>query len=110
MATRASIKFTVEGKPMFAMYKHWDGYPTALGKKLEEIVKAGKMTDGLLGQDRTLGAAFNGPGCLFATVIAKLKQEPGDVYICDIESVGKQDEDYVYEMNEKGGISWAKIG
>jgi hypothetical protein len=108
MATRASITFTVKGKPMFAMYKHWDGYPKGLGKKLEEIVKAGTMTNGL-GQDRTLGAVFNGPGCLFATVIAKLKQEPGDVYICDIESVGKQGEDYVYEMNEKGGIGWAEI-
>jgi len=109
MATRASITFTVKGKPMFAMYKHFDGYPEGFGKRLKEIVKAGKIINGL-GSDRTLGGTFNGPGCLFATVVALLKKEPGDVYICDIDSVGKQGEDYVYEMNEKGGVGWAEIG
>ena len=108
MATRASVIFKTKGKPMFAMYKHWDGYPNGLGARLKEIVSTGPIVNGL-GSDRTLGSVFNGAGCMFATVIAKMKQEPGDVYICDIESVGKQGEDYVYEMNERGEIGWAEV-
>ena len=105
MATRASVVFKEKGQPVFAMYKHYDGYPEGLGKTLKSIITEGKMVNGL-GADRTLGKVFNGYGCMFATIIAKMKDEPGDVYICKVSDVGHQDEDYLYEVNEKGEVNW----
>ena len=58
MATRASIVMKENGKPMVAVYKHWDGYPSGLGKSLEEIIMGGKITNGL-GAERKLGEVFN---------------------------------------------------
>ena len=105
MATRASVIFKEKGEPVFAMYKHYDGYPDGLGAELKSIVSGGKLVNGL-GSNRTLGSTFNGYGCMFATIIAKLKDEPGNVYICKISDVGQQGEDYLYEMNEKGEVTW----
>ena len=108
MATRASVIFKEEGEPMFAMYKHWDGYPEGFGEKLKKIIAKGKLINGLEGEPK-LGEVFNGVGCMFATIIAKLKSEPGDVYICHIDQVGNHGEDYIYEVNEKGEVSWKLI-
>ncbi len=105
MATRASVIFKEKGEPVFAMYKQYDGYPEGLGDTLKSIVKQGKIVNGL-GPDRTLGSYFNGYGCMWATIIAKLKDEPGNVYICKISDVGQQGEDYVYEMDERGKVTW----
>ena len=109
MATRASIIFKEGGRPMAAIYKQYDGYPEGLGAKLKEIVAGGQMVNGCLPGDE-LGKRFNGAGCLFATVIQQLKRTVGDVYICHPDDVGHQGEDYIYEMNEKGGVGWAEIG
>ena len=98
MATRASIVMKEKGKPMMAVYKHWDGYPSGLGKQLESIISGGTLTNGLSGKPK-MGEAFNGAGCLFASIIAILKQNPGDVYITSLESVGKSGEEYVYEID-----------
>jgi hypothetical protein len=108
MGTRASVIFKTENEPVFAMYKHYDGYPEGLGKELKSIIAEGTITNGL-GAERTLGKAFNGYGCMFATIIAKLKNEPGNVYICKIKDVGYQGEEYIYEVNEKGEVSWKSI-
>lgn len=104
MATRASVIFKQKGEPVFAIYKHYDGYPEGLGETLKSIVKRGKLVNGL-GANPKLGDVFNGYGCMFATVIAEMKTQPGDVYICKISDVGTQDEDYVYEMDEFGTVT-----
>jgi hypothetical protein len=104
MGTRASVIFTEKNQPVCAIYRQYDGYPEGLGAELESIIKAGKFSTGL-GSDRTLGSHFNGAGCMFATVIAKLKEEAGNVYMCNPNEVGDQFEDYVYTVNEKGEIS-----
>lgn len=101
MATRASIVMKEEGKPMLAVYKHWDGYPSGLGKSLEEIVMGGQITNGL-GINPELGKVFNGAGCLFASIISILKDRPGDVYITSLDSVGKSGEEYIYEIDVNG--------
>lgn len=98
MATRASIIMKEEGKPMLAIYKHWDGYPSGLGKSLEEIIMGGQITNGL-GMNPELGKVFNGAGCLFASIISILKEKPGDVYITNLDSVGKSGEEYIYEID-----------
>ena len=106
MATRASVIFKEFGQPVMAIYKHWDGYPDNLGVKLKRIVSNGRLKNGLGPNDRVLGTAFNGWGCMFATVIASLKDSPGDVYVCKIGDVGHQGEDFVYEMDEAGNVTW----
>lgn len=108
MGTRASVIFKEKDKPMFAMYRHYDGYPTGLGEELKAIISGGTIVNGL-GSNRTLGATFNGAGCLFATIISKLKDEPGNVYMCHIDQVGNQGEDYIYEVNEKGEVNWGAV-
>ena len=101
MATRASIVMKENGKPMMAVYKHWDGYPNGLGKELKEIIDGGKLTNGLSGKPK-IGEAFNGAGCLFASIIALLKQCPGDVYVTSLDSVGSAGEEYIYEIDVNG--------
>lgn len=98
MATRASIIMKEEGKPILAIYKHWDGYPNGLGKELKDIIDGGKITDGL-GSNTKLGQVFNGAGCLFSSIISILKKQPGDVYITSIDNVGKSGEEYIYEID-----------
>jgi hypothetical protein len=101
MATRASIVMKEEGKPILSVYKHWDGYPSGLGKSLEEIVMGGQITNGL-GINSELGKVFNGAGCLFASIISILKDKPGDVYITSLDSVGNSGEEYIYEIDVNG--------
>ena len=98
MATRASIIMKENGKPMVAVYKHWDGYPSGLGKSLEEIIMGGQITHGL-GLNSELGKVFNGAGCLFASIVSILKEKPGDVYMTSIDSVGRSGEEYIYEID-----------
>lgn len=98
MATRASIVMKENGKPMMAVYKHWDGYPSGLGKTLESIISGGTITNGLSGNPK-MGEAFNGAGCLFASIISLLKERPGDVYITNLDDVGKAGEEYIYTID-----------
>jgi len=104
MATRASIIMKEEGQPLMAIYKHWDGYPSGLGKQIEDIIAGGKIVNGL-SVDSKLGEVFNGAGCLFATMIAKLKENPGDVYITSLDSVGNNGEEYIYEVDVQNNIA-----
>jgi hypothetical protein len=102
MATRASVIFKENGKAIGAMYKHYDGYiKGGLGDDLISLISNGKVGNGISGSPK-LGEYFNGAGCVFATAIAKLKQSVGDVYICDIESVSNQGEDYIYTIDVIG--------
>jgi hypothetical protein len=108
MATRASIKFTDnQGSFIANVYHHYDGYPEYLGRVLTELTAApiqngltlkrgpnGEPTRGVLGE------VFNGMGCLVASVIAKLKDQPGSVYLYTEADWGECGEDYLYEVVE----------
>ena len=63
------------------IYHHWDGYPEGLGVKLASYLDDKKITNGLSGKNDY--DVFNGMGCLAASLVAKLKEGPGDVYIED---------------------------
>ena len=92
MATRATISIArrEEGvsfserpdKTIVDIYHHWDGYPEGLGVKLASYLDDKKITNGL-GRDND--NLFNGMGCLAASLVAELKEGPGDVYIEDPE-------------------------
>lgn len=104
MATRASIKFSDKNGNFLAnVYKHYDGYPEYLGEELLKLT-SGKIVNGLTikpdGVHHVLGEMFNGMGCLVASVIAKLKDQPGDVYLYSEMDYGNCGEDYLYEVIE----------
>ena len=91
MATRAMISiakreegvsFSIEPhKTIVDIYHHWDGYPEGLGVKLASYLDDKKITNGLSGKNDY--DVFNGMGCLAASLVAELKEGPGDVYIED---------------------------
>ncbi len=94
MSTNATIKITEKGKTLCNLYVHWDGYWDGLGKDIVNIISKGKLQNGLSG-NKTLGSQFNGAGCLAATLIAKLKTEPGNIYLA---TDGTQDDMNHYDL------------
>ena len=90
MATRAMISiakreegvsFSEEpNQTIVDIYHHWDGYPEGLGVTLASYLDGYRITNGL-GRDNEY--VFNGLGCLAASLIAELKDGPGNIYIED---------------------------
>ncbi len=101
MATRASIKLSdSNGNFVANIYHHYDGYPEYLGNVLLELT-SGEVVNGLTaGKNQVLGETFNGTSCLFATLVARLKQVPGQVYLHTEDDFGRCHEDYLYEVIE----------
>jgi hypothetical protein len=98
MATRASIRFRDnEGNFVANIYHHYDGYPGYLGNVLKEIINGGPIENGISGRP-VLGEFFNGFSCLVASVVAKLKISPGNVYLYTEREFGNVYEDYVYDV------------
>jgi hypothetical protein len=103
MATRAMISvakreegvsFSEEpNKTIVDIYHHWDGYPEGLGVTLAYYLEEKKITNGLSSKDNE-DLIFNGMGCLAASLVAYLKDGPGDVYIEPRESHGWIDYQY----------------
>lgn len=92
MGTRALIRiYDHEDKPIAAIYRHSDGYPTGLGRDLREHA-ALRITRGR--QER--GTA-NGMECFAAQVVAALKDGPGGIYLQrpDVRADGCS---YVYHL------------
>ena len=92
MATRATVSVArrEEGvsfsekpnKTIVDIYHHYDGYPEGLGVTLASYLDDFVITNGL-GRDNDY--VFNGLGCLAASLVAELKDGPGNVYIEDPE-------------------------
>ena len=91
MATRATISIArrEEGvsfsekpnKTIVDIYHHYDGYPEGLGVTLASYLDGKSITNGLGSRDDY--DYFNGLGCLAASLVAELKDGPGNVYIED---------------------------
>ena len=91
MATRATVSIArrEEGvsfsekpnKTIVDIYHHYDGYPEGLGVTLASYLDDKKITNGLGSRDDY--DYFNGLGCLAASLVAELKDGPGNVYIED---------------------------
>ena len=103
MATRAMISIAkreegvsfseIPNKTIVDIYHHWDGYPEGLGVTLAYYLEEKKITNGLSSKDNE-DLIFNGMGCLAASLVAYLKDGPGDVYIEPRESHGWIDYQY----------------
>ena len=93
MATRATVSIAKreEGvsfsekpnKTIVDIYHHYDGYPEGLGVKLASYLDDYHIVNGAGREGDTL---FNGIGCMAASIIAHLKDGPGNVYIEDKDS------------------------
>jgi len=93
MATRATVSIAKreEGvsfsekpnKTIVDIYHHYDGYPEGLGVKLASYLNDYHIVNGAGKEGDTL---FNGLGCMAASIIAHLKDGPGNVYIENKES------------------------
>ena len=91
MATRATVSIAKreEGvsfsekpnKTIVDIYHHYDGYPEGLGVTLASYLDGKAITNGLGNRDDY--DYFNGLGCLAASLVAELKDGPGNVYIED---------------------------
>jgi len=96
MGTRALIHvYDEEYNAIVTIYRHYDGYPQALGADIVEIIS-----------DKESGEITNSwksdIGCLAAQLVAGLKNEPGNVYLIrpGSDDVG---EEYVYKLKPGEG-------
>ena len=64
------------------IYHHWDGYPEGLGVTLASYLDGKKVVNGIGNKDNE-DIIFNGLGCMAASIVAQLKDGPGNVYIED---------------------------
>ena len=62
------------------IYHHWDGYPEGLGVTLGWYFSGKRIVNGIGSRDNE-DLIFNGMGCLAASLVAHLKDGPGNVYI-----------------------------
>ena len=81
MATRATIHIYDKQthRNIIQIYHHYDGYPEGLGEKLKQYLgNIDKNTNAYPGE---LHKHFNGVGCFAASLVAYLKDCPGNVYL-----------------------------
>ena len=103
MATRAMISIArreegvsfseIPDKTVVEIYHHWDGYPEGLGVKLASYLDDKSIVNGLGSKDSE-DIVFNGVGCMAASIVAQLKDGPGNVYIEPRKSHGWIDYEY----------------
>ena len=117
MATRAMISiakreegvsFSEEpNQTIVDIYHHWDGYPEGLGVTLGWYLSGKKIVNGIssaMNED----LVHNGMGCLAASLVAHLKDGPGNVYIEPRESHGWIDY-YYYILGDEGKTIYISI-
>lgn len=105
MGTRSHTYFYQDGKPFCAFYRQMDGYPNGHGVDLGEILAPITLVNGYQFGMKT-GEYANGPGCLAAQVIARLKTDIGSIYMVspnpDDHKEGWQDYEYHIHINTVG--------
>lgn len=97
MGTR-SLTFVYDGdKPIINMYRQFDGYPSGHGVELAEFLRGGTVVNGY--GSHTPKKAWNGMGCLAASMIANFKESIGGFYIYSVDSKDCW-QDYEYHIFE----------
>ena len=117
MATRAMISIAkreegvsfseIPKRTIVDIYHHWDGYPEGLGVTLGWYLSGKKIVNGLSSKDNE-DLVYNGVGCLAASLVAYLKDGPGNVYIEDRGTHGWIDYHYYVWGDYNKGI-WISI-
>ena len=117
MATRAMISIAkreegvsfseIPERTIVDIYHHWDGYPEGLGVTLGWYLSGKKIVNGI-SSAMNKDLVHNGMGCLAASLVAYLKDEPGNVYIEPRESHGWIDY-YYYIWGDEGKSIYISI-
>ncbi len=117
MATRAMISIAkreegvsfsvIPDETIVDIYHHWDGYPEGLGVTLASYLDNMKITNGISSKDNP-DYVFAGLGCLAASIVAYLKDGPGNVYIEDRGKHGWIDYHY-YVWGDYSKDIWISI-
>ena len=117
MATRAMISVAkreegvsfseIPDKTIVDIYHHWDGYPEGLGVTLASYLDDMKVRNGIGSKDDP-DYIFAGLGCMAASIVAHLKDGPGNVYIEDRNTHGWREYHYYVWGDRDKGI-WISI-
>lgn len=99
MGTRSITHIKDGENTLVTIYRQCDGYPAGMGRDLQDIAGDIKIVNGL---DLNPEGVANGMGCLAAQIIAKLKNQPGNVYIYPPNSKDCWEE-FTYTLTEKDG-------
>ena len=107
MGTRSVTTIEDEGKPLLKIYKQYDGYVEGgLGEELIDFLRGRRVVDGYSMKDQE-DRAFNGLGCLAASIVAHLKDGIGNVYIQALDD--DYEGAYNYFISEDGGRLYIRM-
>ncbi len=100
MGTRAAVRFHEtaerENDVIVTLFRQYDGYPSDMGRDLQEVCPT-EIVNGFTPDDNREGTVANGMGCLAATVVSRLKEKIGNVYLY---SPGRAEDAYVAYVYE----------
>ena len=95
MGTRSKTTvFNEDNTPILSIYSQFDGYYDGLGRELQAFLKDRKIVSGFSTGESEETKCSNGMECLAAMLVAKLKEDIGNVYICGHEDT----QEYNYEI------------
>jgi len=107
MGTRSVTTIEDEGKPLLKIYKQYDGYVEGgLGEELIDFLRGRRVVNGYSMKDQE-DRAFNGLGCLAASIVAHLKDGIGNVYIQALDD--DYEGAYNYFISEDGGRLYIRM-
>ena len=88
--------------PLLKIYTQYDGYVEGgLGEELIDFLRGRRVVNGYSMQDKE-DRAFNGLGCLAASIVAHLKDGIGNVYIQALDD--DYEGSYNYFISEDDGL------
>lgn len=79
------------------VYVQCDGYPEGHPVETAQWLSTGEVVNGIPFTDKPK-LLFNGPGCLAAQLVARLKDGVGNTYLNPLSSRGNCWEDYLYDI------------
>lgn len=97
MGTR-SLTFVIDdNSKVMCLYRQFDSYPSGHGRELAEMLAGSVVVNGY--SSSTPKKAYNGMGCLAASIVAKLKDGIGNIYLypTDTEDAGQDYEYHIFE-------------
>lgn len=98
-----------QGTPILCMYRQFDGYPSGHGDELAKYLAAHRIVNGF-GAGDTWENAFNGAGCMAASIVAHFKESIGGFYLYDpSEENADHGQEWVYTVSVKNSKPSIKV-
>lgn len=107
MGTRSLTRVIAGGKHYVNLYRQFDGYPTGHGAELAAFIAGKEIVNGYQSSGQK---AFNGAGCLAASLVANFKKDIGGFYLYPAESTDcGQDYEYILTVDEEDQTLTVKV-